>query len=54
MRFAPLDISNGAPMAQPVCAIITGALKEKPMAHWCAPLVSSNGAPMAQWRAGGG
>jgi hypothetical protein len=34
MRFAPLDISNGAPMAQPVCAIITGAPKEKPMAQW--------------------
>ena len=45
MRFAPLDISNGASMAQPVCAIITGALKEKPMAHWCAPLVFS------KWRA---
>jgi len=45
MRFAPLDISNGASMAQPVCAIITGAPSKKPMAHWCAPLVFS------KWRA---
>jgi hypothetical protein len=37
-------------MAQGVCAVVTGAPKEKPMAHWVRSLGFSNGAPMARWR----
>jgi len=35
---------------KPVCAVVIGALKEKPMAYWLRHWLFPDGAPMAQQR----